>query len=63
MIAVLPQTEHPHRNANGEAGAVQSQFESGCFIGDDLIVGLGLDLSCFRSTQGCRSRGLSILNG
>ena len=44
MIAVLPQTEHPHRNANGEAAAVQSQFESGCFIGGALIVGLGLDL-------------------
>jgi hypothetical protein len=41
MIAVLPQTEHPHRNANGEAAAVQSQFESGCFIGDALVMGLG----------------------
>ena len=41
MIAVLPQTEHPHRNANGEAAAVQSQFESGCFIGGALILGLG----------------------
>ena len=63
MIAALPQTEHPHRNANGEAGAVQSQFESGCFIGDDLIVGLGLDLNCSALTQGCRCRGLSIVNG
>ena len=41
MIAVLPQTEHPHRNANGEASMVQSQFESGCFIGDALVMGLG----------------------
>jgi hypothetical protein len=38
MIAVLPQTEHRHRNANGEAAAAQSQFESGCFIGDALVV-------------------------
>ena len=44
MIAVLPQTEHPHRNANGEAAAVQSQFESGCFIGDALVMGLGSSL-------------------
>ena len=44
MIAVLPQTEHPHRNAKAEAAAVQSQFESGWFIGGALIVGLGLDL-------------------
>ena len=45
MIAVLPQTEHPHRNANGEAGAPQWQFESGCFIGGALLMGLGLDLN------------------
>ena len=32
MIAVLPQTEHLHRNANGETAAAQSQFESGCFM-------------------------------
>jgi hypothetical protein len=44
MIAVLPQTEHPQRNANGEAAAVQSQFESGCFIGGALIVALGWTL-------------------
>src|SRR6266568_1207913 len=61
MIAVLPQTEHPHRNANGEAAAVQSQLESGCFIGSALLVGLGLDLNCSQSTRGCRCRGLSIL--
>ena len=56
MIAVLPQTEHPHRNANGEAAAVQSQFESGCFIGDAFVMGLGSDLNC-------GYRGLSILDG
>jgi len=33
MIAVLPQAGQRHRNANGEAGAVQSQLASGCFIG------------------------------
>jgi hypothetical protein len=41
MIAVLPQAEHPHLSANGEAAVVQSQFESGCFIGGALIVCLG----------------------
>jgi hypothetical protein len=44
MIAVLPQTEQPHRNANAEAAAAQSQRVSGCFIGGTLLVGLGLDL-------------------
>jgi hypothetical protein len=63
MIAVLPQTEHPQRNANGEAAAVQSQFESGCFIGGALIAGLGLDLNCSGSTRDCQCRILSILNG
>jgi hypothetical protein len=51
MIAVLPQTEHPHRNANGEAAAVQSQFKSGCFIGNALVMGLGSDLNCSGSTR------------
>ena len=38
MIAVLPQTEHPHRSANGEAATVQSQLESGgCLIGGTLV--------------------------
>jgi hypothetical protein len=44
MIAVLPQAEHRHRNANGEAAAVQSQFKSGWFIGGALIVALGWTL-------------------
>jgi hypothetical protein len=51
MIAVLPQTEHRHRNANGEAAAAQSQFESGCFIGDALVGGLVSDLNCSGSTR------------
>jgi hypothetical protein len=32
MIAVLPQTEQRHRNANAVAAAAQSQCASGCFI-------------------------------
>jgi hypothetical protein len=39
MIAVLPQTGQRHRNVNGEAGAAQSQLESGCFIGATLLLG------------------------
>jgi hypothetical protein len=61
MIEVLPQTEHPHRNANGETTAAQSQLVSGCFIGGALLVGLGLDVNCSELTRGCRCRGRSIL--
>jgi hypothetical protein len=32
MISVLPQTEHPHRSANGETAAVQTQLELACFM-------------------------------
>jgi hypothetical protein len=32
MIAVLPQTEHFHRNVSGETATAQSQLASGCFI-------------------------------
>jgi hypothetical protein len=38
MIALLPQTEQRHRNANAEAGATQSQRASGCFIGGTPLV-------------------------
>ena len=62
MIAVLPQTEHPHRSANGEAATVQSQLESGCFIGGTLLVGPGLDLNCSESTPGLPMPRPSILN-
>jgi hypothetical protein len=41
MIAVLPQTEQLHRNANAEAAAAHSQRVSGCFISGTLLVGLG----------------------
>ena len=50
MIAVLPQIEHPHRSANGETAAVQSQLELACFIGGTLLVGFELDLYCSEST-------------
>jgi len=39
MIAVLPQTGQRHRNAEGEAGAAQSQLVSGCFIVGTLLMG------------------------
>ena len=58
MIAVLPQTEHPHRSANGETAAVQSQLELACFIGGTF---LELDLYCSESTRGSRCRGPSNL--
>ena len=48
MIAVLPQTEHPHRSANGETAAVHSQLELACFISGTLLVGLELDLALNR---------------
>ena len=55
MIAVLPQTEQLHRNANAEAAAAQSHRVSECFIGGTLLrglVGLGLDLNCSESAWG-----------
>jgi len=58
MIAVLPQIEHPHRSANGETAAVQSQLELACFIGGTF---LELDLYCSESTRGSRCRGPSNL--
>jgi hypothetical protein len=39
MIEVLPQTEHRHRNAKGEAAAAHSQLVWGWFIGSALLVG------------------------
>jgi hypothetical protein len=40
MIAVVPQTEHRHRTANGEAIAAQSQLVSECFIGSTDLAGV-----------------------
>jgi hypothetical protein len=41
MIVVLPQTEHLHRSANGEAAAVQAQLVSRCFIGATSLLFFG----------------------
>jgi hypothetical protein len=60
MIAVLPQTEHRHRNANGEAAAAQSQLVSGCFMGNALLVGLGLELN---SSESDAVAGLVLFRG